>query len=268
MRQWLLGLYQRLFVRRALYPFHELLFKVAVRGLGVGIYGTSWSTGELEFLRLLAPREGVVAVDVGANIGEYTELLMEICPGARVLALEPSRKAYDELLERTGNLGVEAWNLALGHEPGTATLYDYAEVEGSQHASLYQGVFDFIHNSRATGVEVEVQTLDAFLEGEGIDEVTLLKIDTEGSELAVLEGGARTLGERRVEVVHFEFNEMNVVSRCFLRDFTDLLEGYRFFRMLPDGLVELGAYRPLTHEIFFYQNIAAIREGSEILDRL
>lgn len=64
-------------------------------------------------------------------------------------------------------------------------------------------------------------------------------------------------------MIHFEFNETNIISHVFFRDFWQQLPGYDFYRMLPSGLIHLKRYSPLLCEIFAYQNIVAIRKGSE-----
>ena len=90
-----------------------------------------------------------------------------------------------------------------------------------------------------------------------IKEVKFLKIDTEGNELNVLLGAKRLLKENRIETIQFEFNEMNVMSRVFFRDFLELMPDHTFYRLLPAGLLPIGKYSPLTNEIFAYQNVIA-----------
>ena len=53
---------------------------------------------------------------------------------------------------------------------------------------------------------------------------------------------------------------MNVVSRVYMLDFMKLLNNYDFYRLLPNSMYPLNDYRPLTHEIFGFQNIVAIRK--------
>jgi len=65
------------------------------------------------------------------------------------------------------------------------------------------------------------------------------------------------LSARRIGLIQFEFNELNVLSRVFLKDFYDLLPGYSLYRMDTDRLHPLGDYSPIN-EIFRYQNILAI----------
>jgi hypothetical protein len=85
-------------------------------------------------------------------------------------------------------------------------------------------------------------------------------VDAEGHELAILRGAREAIVSRRVDVVQFEFNEMNIFSRVFFKDFYDALPGFAFYRMVTDGLAEIGPYQPRTHELFFLQNIVAIRD--------
>ena len=89
-----------------------------------------------------------------------------------------------------------------------------------------------------------------------------MKIDTEGHELQVLFGAIVAIQIRKIEVIQIEFNEMNVISKTFFKNIYDLLNGYHFFRLLPDGLVRLPIYRPIEYEIFAFQNIAAIQPES------
>src|SRR6185436_3522307 len=90
--------------------------------------------------------------------------------------------------------------------------------------------------------------------------VDFLKIDTEGNELKVLKGAQSLLQKNAIRAIQFEFNEMNVVSRVFLRDFYDILAGYTFYRLLPDGLLPLGRYSA-RNEIFAFQNIFAVNDA-------
>jgi hypothetical protein len=107
-------------------------------------------------------------------------------------------------------------------------------------------------------------TIDNFVKENRISKIDLLKIDTEGHELAILAGAKETIDTNKVPVIHFEFNEMNVISRVFFRDFVLMLTGYDFYRMLPDNIVKLEPYIPVKTEIFAFQNIVAVKKGIKI----
>ena len=63
--------------------------------------------------------------------------------------------------------------------------------------------------------------------------------------------------QNKIKCIQFEFNEMNVCARVFLKDYYELLPQYQFYRLVEKGLKSLGNYSP-KNEIFRYQNILAV----------
>ncbi len=255
------SLYRRVFARRIFRGFNATLHGLALSGLGVLNWQDDAVSGERYLIRNYLPRvlpqAHPVFFDVGANTGAFTSALLARFPEAKVYAFEPHPQNFTRLLGAGHAPGrVVHENLALGRAPGHITLYDRADSEGSAHASVFADVIADIHRQALTATEVRVDTLDNVTARLGVEYIDYLKIDTEGNELAVLEGAARLLAESRIGYIHFEFNEMNVVSRVFLRDFRKLLPQHRLSRLLPRGLLPL-AKRSIATEIFAYQNILA-----------
>lgn len=136
--------------------------------------------------------------------------------------------------------------------------YDYIEEDGSSHASLYQDVFAKIRNKNFGKHTVKVSTVDFLIGQYSLESIDLLKIDTEGNEYKVLRGAEQAIAGKAIKVIHFEFNEMNLVSRVKFRDFWDILKGYNLFRILPGGrLLPIKQYNTLYGELYAYQNIVA-----------
>jgi hypothetical protein len=76
-----------------------------------------------------------------------------------------------------------------------------------------------------------------------------------------LRGAQHAIASGSIDLIQFEFNEMNVMSRVFFKDFYDVLPGYSFYRMVVDGLAPMGGYVARTHEVFVLHNIIAVRDG-------
>jgi FkbM family methyltransferase len=263
MRRRLIDLYKQLFVRRALVGFHRRLVTVGLWGLGLlNSENQAWS-GEAHFLRGLPqffdPGREFVALDIGAHVGAYARALKDLYPRAVVYAFEPHPGHFEALERQARESGFEAYRLALGDTAGDAQLYDRAGP-GSAHASLFRDVIEHVHREPAVQHAVTVTTVDQFAEARGLAHVHLMKIDAEGGELNVLRGAERLLSAGAVDVIQFEFNEMNVVSRVFLRDFRALLAGYSLYRMLPDGLAPIAPHPVFLSELFAFQNIVAVKE--------
>lgn len=256
--RFLYNAYRAIFARTGFYSFNSLLYNLSLRGLGVLNYESARMSGEQHFIASHVPRiEQGVIIDVGANVGNYSRRLRGSNPDARIYSFEPHPITYKKLRENTEGLKVRSFNLGVGNAQGTRMLYDYADKDGSSHASMYKDVIEKLHHGQAVEHEVDVISLDTFVVSEKIDRVGLLKIDTEGHELEVLKGFQQFIMANRVDLIHFEFNEMNMTSRVYFKDFWDLLPNYDFYRMLPNGLIPIRRYNPALCEIFAYQNIVA-----------
>jgi len=252
--------YARIFARNIFRKFNILLFHLSLRGLGVLNWQNDRLSGEKEWANhYLRGKQAPVVLDVGANIGKWSNSIHEINKGARIFAFEPHPKNYTRLVEHVGDKA-SPFNLAVGDERSTLELFDYEANDGSSHASLYREVISDIHGSNCVSHSVEVIRLDDFLDEHGIEEVDLLKIDTEGNELQVLRGAERHLKKRCIKAIQFEFNEMNIVSKASFKDFWNMLAAqYNLYRLLPGGgALKIKSYSPVFCEIYAYQNIVAL----------
>jgi len=260
-----INIYRFLFLRKFFFKFNKLLLSLSLRGIGILNFENEKLSGEGWFLREISKRNRhLVALDIGANIGRYSSTLKALCPEASIYAFEPHPKSFLRLQASAYTSGYTAINLGCSNIEGKLKLYDYKGAnEGSEHASLYKDVIEILHNGEVISWDVDLTTVDSFVKQNDIPQIHLLKIDTEGNELKVLQGAKETIEKGFVEMIHFEFNEMNLMSRTFFRDFYQALPEYYFYRMLPDGLVPLGSYNSLFHEIFAFQNIVAIHRLSQ-----
>jgi FkbM family methyltransferase len=252
--------YIRFFATASLYKFHEFLFRLSLRGMGI-LNGNDFNTnGEKSFLNsYLAGKTGVV-LDVGANIGNYTASVLSINPELQVHAFEPHPKTFIKLTERfQDHSRVQVHQYGVSRSDGQLNLYDYPTKDGSAHASMYAQVIEEIHGAvQSIHHTVDVITIDQFMTKNQIDQVTLLKIDTEGNELEVLYGAFESLKSGKIRAIQFEFNEMNIASRSRFKDFVDLLDGFTLYRILPHELYEIKSYKVMYHEIYACHNVVAI----------
>lgn len=90
----------------------------------------------------------------------------------------------------------------------------------------------------ATTEEVATTTLDAYADHAALDQITLVKIDTEGHDLAVLRGARKLLAEHRILAAQFEYNHRWIAARSYLRDAFELLVplGYCLGKLTPRGV--------------------------------
>jgi FkbM family methyltransferase len=239
-------------------PFFRALHRVALRGLGYG-NGDPASNGEVALLRRLAKTwsSQPTILDVGAHTGEWTGAVRAVAPGASIYALEPASDPYRELVARVGQHS-RTFQIGLSDEPGELPLW--APTDSPQLASLHRRDLRQFNMTAEPGASVTLTTLDQFCIDQEINHIHLLKLDTEGHELAILRGASHQLKGRTIDAIQFEFGGCNLDSRTYIRDFRDILEvhGYRLHRIVRDGLVPCDGFE--TAEIFTYSNFVASRE--------
>lgn len=261
MYKFIIKIYRYIFARKIFFLFNVLVHRCGLVGLGVLNYENEKVSGEDYFLKwFLSDKNSPVVIDVGANIGNYSKHVLDLRPNSTIFAFEPHPKTFSRLFAELGKSNATLVNAAVGVEDGTLSLYDYHSEDGSEHASLYKGVIEVIHNAKSVEHVVPVIAIGRYLEEKGVREIDLLKIDTEGHELEVLKGMVDYIKYSKVKAIHFEFNEMNVVSRTFFKDFLDFLPGWDIYRLLPSGMLPINRYAPAQCEIFAYQNVVALRK--------
>jgi len=144
-----------------------------------------------------------VVIDVGANLGLMSVPVLQACATCRVVSFEPSPSSLP-YLERTAadSAHRDRWTVvgkAVGDRAGELDF-----VVGSQRDALYEG---FRSGDRIAGgrvIKVPVTTLDEEWRAWGEPDVSLIKIDVEGGEAAVM-NGATALLERRHPVILVEW---------------------------------------------------------------
>lgn len=240
---------------RGIYALHRLSLKM----LGVGLPGERIRVGEIALLQqLTASLPGTHRIfDVGANVGNYARLVINaLGPQTNLTCFEPSNVAFGQLSrflqEYPSAEGVQA---AVGASHGTAALY--SDVPGSSHSSLLRrGVFS---RKELAAEMVEVITIDSFCEQRGIEHIDLLKVDVEGSELAVLAGAKQLLESRGIAYLQFEMGGTWVDARSYLRDCFEVLPStYHLYRAAGRRWIPLTRHRH-RDEIFLMQNLVAVR---------
>lgn len=215
----------RILCSAPLYPAVRMLDAYLNFLMGKGS-GTGWDLREevrSAVARIHRPQP--VVFDVGANVGNWTQSLLEFLPTAKVYMFDPSPGCQKVIREK--NLpGITLLPCALGESPGRMPYFSSSATDGSAslHARRDTPFADFKYQQST----VEVRTLDEVIETEKIAFVDFIKMDIEGHELFALKGAQRSLAARKIGALSFEFGCGNINSRTFFRDFYELLTAHGF----------------------------------------
>ena len=212
----------------------------------------------------LCPQDRRVhVIDVGANVGQWSASMLTVArdegraEDLDLHSFEPSSYTFARLSKALENNQVNLHQLALSERSGSSILHviGKAAPTNSLHALP-------IMPPNTTTEEVATSTLEEYAAEVGLDNIALVKIDTEGHDLAVLRGAGRLLTEQRIWAVQFEYNWRWIAAHSFLYDAFRLLDlpGYRLGKLTPKG-VEFYPHWDPDLETFVQGNyVAAVPE--------
>jgi FkbM family methyltransferase len=189
---------------------------------------------------LAAAREGLLAevdvvFDVGANAGQYGEMLRELGFTGRLVSLEPVAEAYAELERRAAADGAwEAIRVAASDVDGEITLNVTGDSRSSSVLPRNERFADKAGWAPKESRSVTARRLDGLVE-ELLrpDERAYLKLDIQGYERTVLDGAGEALA--RFDALELELSV------------TPLYEGQPSLAEMLPLLARLG-FRPVCME--------------------
>jgi FkbM family methyltransferase len=215
-------------------PHEAIGYNIASQGLyEPGVTETLWRLTD----------KGEFTIDVGANIG-YTASILAVRagPGGKVICFEPNPEVFQSLTANVDNwkkdircASFDIRMAGLGKSGGVAQL----RVNDLYLANRGTAWISERSDERFTrGFQIQLQSLDEVVRaGEAVG---LLKIDVQGYELKVLQGGERMLRAGLVrDIVFEEENPYPAPTHEYLRSLGyavfGISESFNGVRLLPDA---------------------------------
>jgi FkbM family methyltransferase len=185
------------FVRDALAPFDPALRSIAWQGMQL-YYRPGSSDPWAIYNHLMKPRERDeyapprefplareavrTVLDIGANVGVTALYFSQIFPNAQIFAFEPAPDNFAVLSKNVANCErIRAFNFGLGANDATLELFASDNPVNFGGYSLHAAGSD-----TAKKVSIPVRSVAAVLQENALDEIDIIKIDTEGAEWDIL----------------------------------------------------------------------------------
>jgi FkbM family methyltransferase len=156
---------------------------------------------------------GMIALDIGANVGAHAlPMAARVGAAGRVIAVEPTRWAYDRLVEnRRLNPRLEAIlnpvHASLGR-PGSQAAEFYASWNLKEQSNVHAR-----HRGALRSADGAASlTLDGLVANLKLERLDFIKLDVDGAECDVLAGGHDTLARLR-PLILFEFSPYALEER-------------------------------------------------------
>jgi hypothetical protein len=193
---------------------------------------------EIDNLRKVLQKKSnteICIFDVGGNFGEYSKICVSLCKKYnihyRIFIFEPQTSCVSKLNQIFENdQNVKIVPFALSDKVGECNLYK--EEDGSSLASIYKRQ---IFSSVAKEV-VKATTIDFFVEKNKINNIHLLKIDTEGHEFKVLKGAKKSF--QFIENIQFEYGGTYLDAGNTLKQVFQLLSANYYIGKLNNESID------------------------------
>lgn len=184
-------------------------------GLHVYRRGTPLGLDLLNDLQVLVPNfTPSTVLDVGANIGQTALRFHKLWPSAYLFCFEPVKDTYRQLENNTSQIrSLKTYNFGLSDRTGEAPIF----LSGNSALSTLERPAFSVRSLSGATETVQLETLDGWCEKTKIGEIDLLKIDAEGHDLQVLEGGRQMFATRKVKAVFIEAHLSGQDIQLFLQ---------------------------------------------------
>ncbi|PHS68080.1 MAG: hypothetical protein COB12_02360 [Flavobacterium sp.] len=181
-------------------------------------------------------------LDIGANIGYYSLIASKTNRNIKIFAFEPAKgpKHYLNKNIELNNFqnNIKPVDIALSNKEG---IIDFYEVESKKYKNLKYNLSGE-HNAGTktksrnfVKKQVKTTTLSNFIKHNKIENIDIIKIDTEGTEVDILKSGKNEIKQYQpIIICETLFN----TTENELDDFFSSL-GYVFYNHTDKGLVEV-----------------------------
>ena len=242
--------YSFFFSKKYIRIVNEIFFQLTLKASGYTNYGSPRTTGENYFIKLLDKTNPKLCIDVGANVGVYSQSLIKLTR-AKIIAFEPLPEAFKLLkkIEKSHKKRFFAYNLS----------------ELATYDKNYNKV-TFFKSNCIRSIPTKIITLDNFYKKNksfffknGLD---FLKIDTEGHEYEVLLGAKTIIKECKPNFIQVEINQYQLLKNQNLYTISKLLPDYEIYQILPfnSGLKKIISSHP-NNNIFHLSNFVFIKKN-------
>jgi FkbM family methyltransferase len=208
--------------------------------LGKGA-GRGWDLeGEVKAASETIFSSNPVVFDIGAHQGEWSKFFLMRNPNTRLFLVEPDQ-ACQAIIRNLNLPNSTLIPFAVSQEQGTSTLYSFGP--GDSGASLHKQ--RYFHEQSHDQCSVQTTTIDRLIDDFSLEFIDFIKMDIEGHELDALRGATKSLSQRKIGALSFEFGLKNLDSRTFFSDFWDLLtsNGFQLYCILAGGkLLQISNY--------------------------
>lgn len=160
---------------------------------------------KIDFLKQLDIK---TVLDIGANIGQFATEIRQTLPNSKIYSFEPLKECFDNLnIKFKNDKNFKSFQFALGDKKEEVSMFKNEYLPSSSLLKLSHNHTELFPNtSKTTEEKISIVKLDDLkLE---LEKNTLIKIDAQGYEDKIINGGLNTFSKARVLLIETSFIEL------------------------------------------------------------
>lgn len=187
---------------------------------------------DFDYQKKFNPFDKLMILDIGANRGQSINRFKSIFKNSEIHSFEPDPKAFSVMKKKFGRLKQVYLNqkaLGLTNEIKNLNIYQQS-TDNSFNKKKNEVPIDEI--------SVETITIDSYLSIKKIEEVNILKIDTQSFNKQILQGSILSLEKKIFDVIEIELNlgDYYEYSNSFL-EIEKFLDNYKLAGINKSGSI-------------------------------
>lgn len=196
----------------------------------------------MELLESIEDKDSIKTIyDIGACIGTWSLLAKAIFPHSKVYAFEALEKHVKELEHKVSHVkeSITVFHQALGKEEKIQTMYLQKNTDASSFLPISEkGLKEWSFLGETERIELHVKTLSSIIQNNNLPLPDLIKIDVQGLELDILEGGLSFIQNAKWILMEVSFEELYEGQPVY-NDVFNYMEkiGYTFYSLNKDTIL-------------------------------
>jgi FkbM family methyltransferase len=217
--------------------------------------------GENIFIKKFEKLNIIGCLDIGANIGEYsTQILLN--KKSKVIAFEPIPKCCKKLalIEKNSNR-FKYYQNALSDKESLDFLFFGKKDYGLASLETVINEIPHIKKTNKNKILVKVMKLNSFINNKNFKNIDFIKIDVEGHEMKVIEGGLEFINKKNVKLIQIEFNWHNLMTNQSIYNYSKILNKYITTRLnLINGKLKIVDPKDYMSNIYLLSNFVFVQK--------
>lgn len=161
---------------------------------------------EFDFFKKECHNKYPVILDIGANKGILLQRFLNYFPEANIYAFEPIHELYQHLKENfVENKKIKVFDYGISDTEGEKKFFINKGIDTSSF--LAPEITGLNSDGQVTSVRsetIKTKTIDRFCIDLNIENIDILKMDIQGSELAALKGSLNMIEKRAIRIIYLE----------------------------------------------------------------